>query len=467
MDLRLESSSVGTNRLNLVDSVHKFGTKYPDRHEADSAFCDGTNFEECMLYLAEEMTSIGIPRLLSLRQQQGDVRCLLNAAFVLLQRVQRAAEARQELENRLHSCERELELSRAQVMRQKEKSKSLLLEVAQLQETRRQQVVQMELLQSKVKSESDEVKRLGSLMSARDIQYQHELKKRERELALLKERMSRSLVYVATPTNMQKGIDKDRSPAITIINLLPDNHSNRKMKGSCGTLASVEEMYKTTISNYERERRLVVCENSELRRCLSDVHQEVMDLMAACSTSKGNINHSEADRDICNRDQLSCHDGHFQLPYDMICESVQQSFRSKCQVLRNRLNQGTVSPDDMPGVCFKPNALHKEEACFGQILSTQNSNPVVCRDETAVQASGTLFEKEQLQIQNMLAHLNNQRQVFEEEKAAWLKKQFFGASTSPNSPRTSSGSVTLSVKAHSPSAGPKKMPYQQPSEKTS
>ena len=83
----------------------------------------------------------------------------------------------------LKQCQQKLKLSLEQNER----------ELAQQQERERQLSNKNKALTSKLKNEKEEVKRLQSSIAHRDAQYRHDVKKRERELGKLKERVHQLL----------------------------------------------------------------------------------------------------------------------------------------------------------------------------------------------------------------------------------------------------------------------------------
>ena len=118
-----------------------------------------------------------------------DVTRLVSCALELLHKQRTCNAVREELENREHRTKVDLDHLKSCQQRLKASLDQNERDLAQQQERERQVLAKNRALSARLKEERDEVKRLQSSIAHRDAQHRHDLKKRERELTKLKERV--------------------------------------------------------------------------------------------------------------------------------------------------------------------------------------------------------------------------------------------------------------------------------------
>ncbi|KAI0220615.1 Afadin- and alpha-actinin-binding protein A [Lamellibrachia satsuma] len=431
-------------------------------------FCGEHNVEDCLAYLNNEVTTLGMSPLYDSRAVTFDVVRLVNCVHDLLQKHQNSARIREELENRQHRTD--ADMMRLQLMheRLKESLRQYERELMQQQEKDRQLTNKNKLLSTKLKAEKDEVRRLQSVMQHRDVQYQHERRKCDREMTRQKERLHQLL------------LDKtERKIGIEISNSLQRSDGKRGLWRT-GT-RDQEEMYRLVISNYEEKQKELMEENSDLRQCLSDMQKELHALLCMRTSRIRTNSESRADGDSSNwsdpdsmpvRPIEEMSDGHFQMPYEFVRDNIEKSLKEKCRLLRlyiRNIEKQTVtvaskSPTrrDPSTSAKSPNdekhnreteKLNKQISRYREIIEQQeiliqqtlqptppteaelsgDGNNFMIESETDfLEAAKKFFSEQKLNFEDerkkfteAAIRLGREKKAFEEEKASFLKEQFF------------------------------------------
>ncbi|XP_074642695.1 afadin- and alpha-actinin-binding protein-like [Tubulanus polymorphus] len=471
-------------------------------------FCTIDNVNERMLYLNQELTVRGFTSMYS-----ADVLDLVEVANTmneLLQLHQKSSRIHESLENRQLRLENDRDHQEQAYQRLKDNVEQCERDLQTKKEKERQLGLKVKQLTSKLKSEKEEVKRLNSVMHHRNVQYQHELKKKEREALKIKDRLHQAL--------MDK--KQEKRIGMQILNSL------QRVDGKRGTWKTSsrheEEMYTLIINNYEEKQKELRVENHQLRQSLKDVQNELINVLnSKFSPTKSpntsqNLNDTLDDCDDISEattsashslDTLS--DGHFQMPYEIVKEGIEKSLKEKCRLLKEHIRnlhsesqKGSV--ESSPQSCdndskwkqqideLTEKVNHYDSIIQQQedlILSLQNgsanntlqnsilSDSNYLEEQTAFADAKRLFyeqkahfEEERKNFTEAAIRLGRERKSFEDEKASFLQQQFMHMTpftkqrshsqskivmTSKSIPPT--GSTTKS-KSSSSQAGPRLVP---------
>ncbi|KAJ8040615.1 Afadin- and alpha-actinin-binding protein B [Holothuria leucospilota] len=369
-----------------------------------ASFCNRDNVAQCIAYINEEMTSLGFPSIYSESQEINHQEILIqltNCCYELIQKHQKDLRALEEQETRQMKVNSDYNHLHARLKEYKEKLDQTEKDNISLAEQCRQLTNQITSLQSKVKSAKEETKRTESLLKGRDTQFRHDLKKKERELSKLKEKVHQLL----TDKNQERRIGMD------ILNSIQraDGKRGTWKTGKSG-LKHEEEMYRLIVTNYEERQQELMMENQELRESLSNMQKELVDLLnrqlpeKQDSVMAESCDFSETTSLCSSVEELST--GHFQMPFEMVREGIESSLRQKCQKLKEHIEQ-----------IEKENRENKENL-GGEMKSGEES--AIIQYEADTKAS---LEKE---IQRLKTKLKSYRDVIEQQENAMQSSQYSG-----------------------------------------
>uniref|UniRef100_A0A3Q2YBD6 SSX family member 2 interacting protein n=1 Tax=Hippocampus comes TaxID=109280 RepID=A0A3Q2YBD6_HIPCM len=323
-----------------------------------------------------------------------------------------------------------------------------MLENTGLLERERQLQLKVKSLQNSLKSEKEEIHKLQNIVSSRASQYNHEMKRKERELNKLKERLNQLLVD-----------KKEKRLAIDVSNKLGRADGKRSLWKTEKTVAKHEgEMYKTLLRDYESRQKELLLENAELRKVLKQMKKE---MVAILSSRKPNVNGDKQDNGAQEEEEGidSCKES-VELFSVHAREKLTNGVRRQLKKLKThveRLDSRDDSEDteNVPQDTSKEmgklrlearqckDYIQKQQHLLQQKLSAQ------CEEETSamladchmfqekdclrdewktLEGQRKSFERERRNFTEAAIRLSEERKTFEEERATWLKHQFLNSS---------------------------------------
>ncbi|KAM3869150.1 afadin- and alpha-actinin-binding protein-like [Diretmus argenteus] len=272
-----------------------------------SAFCTEDNVPECLSHINQEVSSLGLPPVwtesgggsLALPLvwtesgglppvwtesgglppvwtesggcSQLSAVAVLNSMYDLIQLHRRDLRTLEDIEGeqlKISSSVDYLQLTNTRLKEQLEVSQR---DNTALVERERQLQLKVRSLQSYLKNEKEEVQKLQNIISSRASQYNHDLKRKEREFNKLKERLSQLLVD-----------RKEKKPAIDVFNYIGRADGKRSLWKTVKTEAKHEgEMYKTLLSDYDGRQKQLVLENAELRKVLQQMKRDIVSILSS------------------------------------------------------------------------------------------------------------------------------------------------------------------------------------------
>ncbi|XP_078264237.1 afadin- and alpha-actinin-binding protein A-like isoform X2 [Rhinoraja longicauda] len=430
-----------------------------------SLFCTNENVQQCIAYLNQELATLGfLSFYMEDSGQELNLVVILNGTFELLQRHRKSLRALEDMETQhLRSSSDMDHLYHSQV-KLKDQLESSRREVVAFQEKDRQLELKNRALHNLLKNEKEEIQKLQSIIASRATQYNHDLKRKEREYNKLKERLHQLV--------MDK---KDKKLCIDILNYVGRLDGRRSAWRTDKTEARNEgEMYKALINNYERHHKELMVENIELKQVLQQMKREMMSVLnrrkqrlkEPLEDSSGIAgSDNEEDSRESNKEnslELSCEEVREQLT-----NSIRQQWRmlkthmekldSQAALKSSFLGSEEIGRDDQEQEVqkLKVEIQQCRDVIKGQQQLLQFS--AQCDDETAVLLRDCYlleekerlkeewalfndqkknFERERRNFTEAAIRLGHERQVFEEDRATWLKQQFlnmtpFGESKRP------------------------------------
>ncbi|XP_044800712.2 afadin- and alpha-actinin-binding protein isoform X5 [Bubalus bubalis] len=343
----------------------------------------------------------------------------------------------------------------------KEQLETSRREMIGLQERDRQLQCKNRNLHQLLKNEKDEVQKLQNIIASRATQYNHDMKRKEREYNKLKERLHQLV--------MNK---KDKKIAMEVLNYVGRADGKRGSWRTGKTEARNEdEMYKILLNDYEYRQKQILMENAELKKVLQQMKKEMISLLSPqkqkprerADDSTGTvISDVEEDAGELSRESI----------WDLSCETVREqltnSIRKQWRILKSHVEKldNQVSKVHLEG--FNDEDVisrqdHEQETekleleiqqCKEMIKTQQQllqqQLATACDDDTTsllrdcylleekerLKEEWSLFkeqkknfEKERRSFTEAAIRLGLERKAFEEERASWLKQQFLNMTT--------------------------------------
>uniref|UniRef100_A0A1A8PBZ9 Synovial sarcoma, X breakpoint 2 interacting protein n=3 Tax=Nothobranchius rachovii TaxID=451742 RepID=A0A1A8PBZ9_9TELE len=457
------------------------------------AFCTEDNVPQCLSHINQELASLGLPMCIEASSPEGanlNAVPVLNAVYELLQIHRRDMCTLEEMEKEQMKKSSSLDLIQMTNSRLKDQLELSIREKSGLHETERQLQLKLKTLQRCLKGEKDEVQKLQSIIASRASQYSHDAKRKEREAAKLKERLSQLLVD-----------RKDKKLAIDVLNNLGRSDGKRSQWRTTKATASHEgEMYKFLLCDYEETQKSLVLENAELKKVLQQMKKEMMHILSPCQPSARGATAdeelAESDEDEKTRDSSrdtldqSCEHAREQLTnsirlqWRQLRSHVEKLDSQASQVLHQMESNKDMIPfethqDEMERMRHEVQQckefIHAQQQLLQQQLSTSfdDETAALLYDCYTLEEKERLkeewrlfeeqkrnFEKERRNFTEAAIRLGREKQAFEEDRAAWFKNHFLNMTPFTNRRRCSSSDgqsslsiisepeIRMSVKAH-------------------
>ncbi|XP_041063527.1 synovial sarcoma, X breakpoint 2 interacting protein a isoform X2 [Carcharodon carcharias] len=420
-----------------------------------SFFCTKENVDQCIAYLNQELTTLGFPSFYTEEaQKELNLEAILNCMYDLLQLHRKGLRALEDMETQNLKSSSDMDHLYHSQVKLKDQLELSRREVISLQEKDRQLQLKNRTLHNLLKNEKEEIQKLQNIIASRATQYNHDLKRKEREYNKLKERLHQLV--------MDK---KDKKLCIDILNYVDRSDGRRSVWRTGKTEVRNEgEMYKSLISNYERHRKELMVENIELKQVLQQMKKDMMSILSRKkqrpkehvedSSGIAGSDNEEDSRELNKENSL-------ELSCDAVREQLTNSIRQQWRILKNHVekldsqaslvNSGfheddeVISRDDLEQEIEK---LKVEiQQCRDVIKAQQQLLQLnaQCDDETAVLVRDCYlleekerlkeewrlfndqkknFERERRNFTEAAIRLGHERKGFEEERATWLKQQF-------------------------------------------
>ncbi|XP_015668907.1 afadin- and alpha-actinin-binding protein [Protobothrops mucrosquamatus] len=434
-------------------------------HSFFSVLCTEENIEQSLSYLNKELTTLGFPSLYAdSRGKEVSIVSVLNCMNELLLMQRKSLRAQEETETQHLKLGSDMDHLQNCYIKLKEQLESSRREIVGLQERDRQLQCKNRNLHQLLKNEKDETQKLQNIVASRASQYNHDMKRKEREHNKLKERFHQLL--------MSK---KDKKIAIDILNYVGRIDGKRGGWRTGKTEAkNEEEMFKTLLNEYEQRQKQLLVENAELKKLLQQMKKEIISLLPSqkqmpkekVEDSTGPmLSDLEEDSGEANKEDM------WELSCETVREQLANSIRKQWRMLKNHVenldNQVSHvysgSPSDKDTISRHEHELEVEglqleiQQCKEmiktqqQLLQQQLTAP--CDDDTNMLLQDCYlleekerlkeewklfreqkknFEKERKSFTEAAIRLGLERKAFEEDRGVWLKQQFLNMTSDQN-----------------------------------
>lgn len=424
--------------------------------------------EECLSHITQELATLGLSPVGAgcERRSELDVVAVLNCMYDLIQlhhRELRTLENMEVEQLKSNSSIDYLQITNSQL---KEQVELIRRENTGLLERERQLQLKVKSLQNHLKNEKDELQKLQNIIANRASQYNHEMKRKEREFNKLKERLNQLL-----------SDKKDRKQAIDVLNNIGRADGKRSLWKTDKTEAKHEgEMYKTLLNDYDNRQRELLLENAELKKVLEIMKKDIVSILKTkqlsskndkCESFQGSQREESEEENMFD----STNEG-VELFSDDAREKLTNGIRLQWRKLKNHVERldSQASLVDMSARSnkdFVSRVTHEEEIhklrleiqqCKDyirmqqQLLQRQLSSP--CDEEVTsllnncymqqenerlrgdwktLEEQRKIFDRERSNFTEAAIRLSQERKAFEENRALWLKHQFLNSSPFPDS----------------------------------
>ncbi|XP_047658539.1 afadin- and alpha-actinin-binding protein-like isoform X2 [Tachysurus fulvidraco] len=406
-------------------------------YSGSSVFCTEENVSECMQYIDKELLSLGLPSIFydSNRNQELDIVLTLNNLYDLLQLNHFAVGNVDE-----HEAARlkdQLELS--------------MKENGKLCQREQQLENNIKALQRSLKNEKKEVQKLRNIIASRATQYNHSMKRKEREFNKLKEHLNQLLTD-----------KKDMKQRMEVLKYFERSDDSPRKTGRADTRHE-SEVCRTLLNEFDKRQRELMLENFELKKVLQQMKQEMVVMLSPKDHFQKQEKFSEfTDQQLADEEETS-----FNGTLEMSCEHAREKLTNSIRQQWRKLKHHMESLDNKAFVLQSGKGVseemiskqvHQEETeklkmeiqqCMDfiqtqqQLLQQQLNTQ--CDEETAAVLNDCymLEEKERLKEEWMTfeeqrknfemerrsfteaaIRLGHERKMFEEDRATWLKHQF-------------------------------------------
>ncbi|XP_029004681.1 afadin- and alpha-actinin-binding protein-like isoform X2 [Betta splendens] len=420
-------------------------------------FCTEQNVQECLSHISQEVSSLGLPPAWkdSAGSSQLNVVAVLNCMYDLIQLHRKGLRTLENMEVEQLKLSSNVDYLQFTSTRLKEQLEISKRENTGLLERERQLQMKVKSLQNCLKNEKEEVQKLQNVIASRASQYNHEMKRKEREFNKLKERLNQLLID-----------KKEKKQAIDVLNSIGRADGKRSLWKTEKTEAKHEgEMYKTILSDYDTRQRELMLENAELRKVLQHMKKDIVSILGSKKlTTKG-----EKPDDGCLQADSEEEDEVFNSSMESVelsCVHVREKLTNSIRLQWRRLKSHVERLDSQASVAQmgeneNSDAVTREtdkeemdrlkleiQQCKNfiqtqQQLLQQLSSP--CDEETAsllsncymlqekdrlrdewktLEEQRKIFERERRNFTEAAIRLSCERKTFEEDRAMWLKHQF-------------------------------------------
>ncbi|XP_030288106.1 afadin- and alpha-actinin-binding protein-like isoform X1 [Sparus aurata] len=432
-----------------------------------STFCTEQNVQECQSHINQEVSSLGLQPVWteSGSSSEMNVVAVLNCMYDLIQMHRRGLRSLENMEVEQLKSSGNVDYLQLTSTRLKEQLELSKRENTGLLERERQLQLKVKSLQNCLKNEKEEVQKLQNIIASRASQYNHEMKRKEREFNKLKERLNQLLID-----------KKEKKQAIDVLNNIGRADGKRSLWKTEKTEAKHEaEMYKALLSDYDTRQRELLLENAELNKVLQQMKKDMVSILSSKKPILKGDKYQDDGAQADSEDEEEVFDSSKE-SVELYCVHAREKLTNSIRLQWRRLKSHVERLDSQASLAQMGGSrnndavsqeTHKEEMdrlkleiqqCKDfiqtqqQLLQQQLSSP--CDEETAsllsdcymlqekerlgdewktLEEQRTIFERERRNFTEAAIRLSHERKAFEEDRATWLKHQFLNLSPFPDS----------------------------------
>ncbi|TPX67890.1 hypothetical protein SpCBS45565_g03517 [Spizellomyces sp. 'palustris'] len=383
-----------------------------------------SNLQKSVDFVNHELAAAGFPVALDFAGFGGsvdDAATVLNCICTLLQQRQKDVAYREDLQHRLRRTAGDNDELAGTVARMKARLEQCDREIATLNNKLDAAQKSLKKEVEKYHAAKEELKTTKANLQYSKTQYNHDLRKREREHHRLKDRMQR----IVTEKSAAQKI------GLKLANPLPKAKTTTGGGGQTKKVAQEDEMYNIVIKNYEDREKDLLVENQTLRDTLYALYSELK------TQFKDQITQEED-----GSNGIECgHEGppevldptekaQFQLPFNLVCHSVEERVKEAIMKLHDewaRLSETIASQhqaDELQQLYGKVDAIEKECDEYRRIIAEQNRLLEFSLNEQDAKSNEGLsahLETSLMDLQEQKDELEQKCQQLEEERGKFTE----------------------------------------------
>ncbi|XP_076040058.1 afadin- and alpha-actinin-binding protein-like isoform X3 [Oratosquilla oratoria] len=412
-----------------------------------SYFCTRANIQSSVVYLSQELQSMGINRrIVESGGTSVNLIALINACWECLQLYHAAVRDGDLLQDQRRKDNADLHHLQSSIRGLKGSVEEKERLVCDAQEKERQTSTINKSLATKLKAEKEEVRRLSSVMQQREAQCQHELRKKENENSKLRDRLHRLL-------SSDRSVGTKASGLVMTASLTRADKARGKWKTEATGVRHEEELHRRVLAQYEGWVGQLSAENDLLKSVLSVFSSQVSKMSSKLTKE------NQLPQDIDMNTSLtsstfsadSLEDPMFSLDFKTVSEQVQSTLEENMKAISSALEEKKEKErkedEDLRVLQEKINEMNiKLAKANDQINSykviTEKNLPSEgeltflvdggCVEERAViekEREALTEERKSMQLErekftDAVIRLNRERALFESEKVELLRQQF-------------------------------------------
>ncbi|XP_041862436.1 afadin- and alpha-actinin-binding protein-like isoform X2 [Melanotaenia boesemani] len=427
-----------------------------------STFCTQHNVQECLSHINQEVSSLGLPPVWteSGGGSELNIVAVLNCMYDLIQLHRRGLRTLENMEVEQLKSSSNVDFLQLTSTRLKEQLELSKRENTGLLERERQLQLKVKSLQNCLKNEKEEVQKLQSIIASRASQYNHDMKRKEREFNKLKERLNQLLAD-----------KKERKQAIDVLNSIGRADGKRSLWKTEKTEAKHEgDMYKTLLSNYDTRQRELMQENAELRKVLQQMKKDMVSILSTRKPSVKGDKHEHSGIQATSEEEEEEVFDSTKESIDLYCVHAREKLTNSIRLQWRRLKSHVERLDSQVSLAQNveskssdavPRETHEDEMnrlkleiqqckdfiqtqqqLLQQLGSQYDEETASLTNESympqekerlreewkTLEEQRKIFERERRNFTEAAIRLSHERKVFEEDRATWLKQQFLSLS---------------------------------------
>ncbi|KAK6484082.1 afadin- and alpha-actinin-binding protein-like isoform X1 [Huso huso] len=350
-----------------------------------NAFCTEENIVQCISYINQEMSSLGFPTIDNGSNGKTDLNLVsvLNAMYELLQLWRKSMCTVEDMENQQLKSSSDLDHLQSSHSKVKEQLELCVRENKALQERDRQLQLKNKSLHNCLKNEREEIQKLQYIIASRATQYNHDMKRKEREYGKLKERLHQLL--------MDK---KDKKLAIEVLNYVGRSDGKRSVwKTEKAEARNEGEMYKVLLSDYEHRQKDLMMENAELKKVLQQMKKEMVSILSPQKHGMKERIEDSLEQAVSDDEEDASEHGRENISLELSCEDAREQLTNSIRQQWRRLKNHVENLDN--------------KASLVQ-MGAPNEKDLISRD-----VHEEVIEKLKLEIQQCKDLITNQQQLWQ------------------------------------------------------
>ncbi|KAK3268422.1 hypothetical protein CYMTET_23076 [Cymbomonas tetramitiformis] len=232
-------------------------------------FAHPGNLEYCVPYILQSLASFGYPSKLDLHSSEpSDVAAICNCFYVILSQRQNDVQYRDTILVQQRKLKADLQAAQNQMRRANEVAEAKERELGSRYVQERTAMDAQAKHLHKVTAERDELQRNYTGIAQKQAQFQHEIRKKEREFTKIQERMN---VLLA---EKQKSLRDAKEKASMV-----GQGVGPPKAGKAARTKQDEDFTKMVIESYETKQKDLIAENGDLRLAVYHLQEELKELM--------------------------------------------------------------------------------------------------------------------------------------------------------------------------------------------